>query len=98
MNRNDIKKVLSVPLERKWDDCNNAIQLALFDDDKIDYMPEIKDLLNANYKVLIYSGDQDFICNWRGGENWTSKQKWYGQEDFEEADYEEWYVSGKASG
>jgi cathepsin A (carboxypeptidase C) len=28
-------------------------------------------LLDQGVKGLIYSGDKDFICNWRGGEAWT---------------------------
>jgi len=29
-------------------------------------------LLNEGVKGLVYSGDKDFICNWRGGEAWTN--------------------------
>ena len=26
--------------------------------------------------VLVYSGDKDYICNWRGGEAWSYNANW----------------------
>jgi cathepsin A (carboxypeptidase C) len=60
--------------------------------------PKITDLLNANYDVLVYSGDKDYICNWRGGEKWTHNQKWEGKKEFNNAGYIDWNVNGKAAG
>ena len=31
----------------------------------------IPDQLEANISVLIYAGDQDYICNWLGNQAWT---------------------------
>lgn len=39
-------------------------------------------LLNEGVKGLVYSGDKDFICNWRGGEAWTNAMQWKGQQGF----------------
>lgn len=33
-------------------------------------------LLENGVKGLVYSGDKDFICNWRGGEAWTNALEW----------------------
>ena len=33
-------------------------------------------VLESGVKVLVYSGDKDFVCNWRGGEAWTNEVKW----------------------
>lgn len=35
-------------------------------------------LLDQGVKGLVYSGDKDFICNWRGGEAWTHAMQWTG--------------------
>jgi len=44
--------------------------------------PKVTDILNADIDVLVYSGDKDFICNWRGGEAWTHEVDWSGKTDF----------------
>lgn len=39
-------------------------------------------VLEAGVEVLAYSGDKDFICNWRGGESWTHEVEWHGKSEF----------------
>jgi len=58
----------------------------------------VTDILNAGLDTLVYSGDKDFICNWRGGESWTHEVAWEGQSDFDKASYQDWNVSGKSAG
>lgn len=48
--------------------------------------------------MLVYSGDKDFICNWRGGEAWTNKVDWNHKADYTKASYKDWMVDGKAAG
>jgi len=47
---------------------------------------------------LVYSGDKDFICNWRGGEAWTNAVEWTGKAGFNSADYKMWSVDGTPAG
>jgi cathepsin A (carboxypeptidase C) len=35
--------------------------------------------LAENIPVLVYSGTNDWICNWIGGQRWTSAMVWPGQ-------------------
>jgi carboxypeptidase C (cathepsin A) len=46
-----------------------------------DWMLNLQDdvtyLLENGIRVLVYSGDKDYICNWRGGEKWTNTLDWY---------------------
>jgi len=51
-------------------------------------------VLESGLKVLVYSGDKDFVCNWRGGEAWTNAVAWSGQSEFNNAQYQEWLVGG----
>ncbi len=39
-------------------------------------------LLDNGVPVLVYSGDQDYICNWMGGLAWTEALQWDGYEEF----------------
>jgi cathepsin A (carboxypeptidase C) len=39
-------------------------------------------LLLGGYPVVVYSGDYDLICNWYGGNLWTSNLAWPGQGEF----------------
>jgi cathepsin A (carboxypeptidase C) len=39
-------------------------------------------ILESGVEVLVYSGDKDYICNWRGGEAWTNAVSWSGQSQF----------------
>jgi cathepsin A (carboxypeptidase C) len=43
---------------------------------------KITGVLESGVEVLVYSGDKDFICNWRGGEAWTHGVEWSGSENF----------------
>ena len=49
-----------------------AVHTALLGDWVTDLAPKVAYLLENAVRVLVYSGDKDFICNWRGGESWTN--------------------------
>lgn len=48
----------------------------------LDLSPKVTDILNEGLDVLVYSGDKDFICNWRGGEEWSNKVPWNSSTDY----------------
>lgn len=60
--------------------------------------PKVTDLLNAGLDTLVYSGDKDYICNWRGGEKWTNEVPWDSHDEYSQAQYSDWNVNGKAAG
>ena len=37
---------------------------------------DVRYLLESGVNVLVYSGDKDYVCNWRGGEKWTNEMVW----------------------
>jgi cathepsin A (carboxypeptidase C) len=43
---------------------------------------KVTDILNHGTETLVYSGDKDFICNWRGGEAWTNAVDWTGKSEY----------------
>jgi cathepsin A (carboxypeptidase C) len=93
----DIKEILGVK-GRSWTECNTAVHTALLGDWMLDLSPQVTDILEAGVDTLVYSGDKDFICNWRGGEKWTHDIAWTGHADFADASYNDWTVGSKAAG
>jgi len=59
---------------------------------------KMSNILEHGVHVLVYSGDKDFVCNWRGGEAWTNAVQWSKQDDFNKVEYKDWIVDGKAAG
>ena len=39
-------------------------------------------LLERGVRVLVYVGENDWICNWIGNERWTLDLDWSGREEF----------------
>ncbi|KAF0700934.1 Aste57867_8544 [Aphanomyces stellatus] len=50
-----------------------------------DYEAIVASLLHRHVRVLVYAGDADLICNWRGCEAWTLHMRWAGQNVFASA-------------
>lgn len=55
----------------------------------VDASSQLTKLLDNNIKVLVYSGDLDYICNWKGGEKWTFEMEWKHKEGFQKTEFEE---------
>lgn len=87
--RTDVIESLGVQ-GRSWVDCNMAVHTALLGDWVTDLSSKVEYLLNNNVNVLVYSGNKDFVCNWRGGEAWTSALEWRHSQEFQNATYVEW--------
>jgi len=79
LNSPDVQAELGVS-GRKWKDCKTDVHLFLMGDWLYDLNTKVTDLLESGMQVLVYSGDKDYICNWRGGEAWTAKLDWTGHD------------------
>lgn len=79
LNDSTVQQTLGVT-GRKWVECDKLVHTFLLGDWMTNLMPQIGSILdNTDVEVLVYSGDQDWICNWRGGEAWTHATKWNGK-------------------
>jgi len=80
-----------------WTECNMEVHTFLMGDWMVNLETVVPALL-ANYRVLVYSGVLDYICNWAGGEMWTTEMVWSGQQQFNNTKYVDWHVSGQTAG
>ena len=56
-------------------------------------------VLDAGRRVVVYSGKEDYICNYLGGFEWTNSTQWKGQAEFRQATLMDWKLSsGKVAG
>jgi len=82
--RDDVKQQLNVT-NRKWEECDNEVYQKLEVDWMMNLGEDVRYLLESGVNVLVYSGDKDYACNWRGGEKWTNTLSWKHHIAFEKA-------------
>lgn len=95
--RKDVREALKVG-NRSWSSCNQIVHTFMLGDWVSNLSPKVDLALKNGVGILVYSGDRDFICNWRGGEAWTNNIRWENQTLFNSADYEKWIVNGTEAG
>eukprot|EP01116_Phalansterium_solitarium_P022756 TRINITY_DN7633_c0_g1_i1.p1 TRINITY_DN7633_c0_g1~~TRINITY_DN7633_c0_g1_i1.p1 ORF type:complete len:455 (-),score=130.23 TRINITY_DN7633_c0_g1_i1:176-1486(-) len=96
LNSPAVQKALGV--NKKWVSCNMLVHFEMLGDWMSNLELQVPDLLEAGYKVLVYSGIEDFICNYVGGREWTAATPWSGQAKFNAATPVTWHVNGSAAG
>jgi len=92
-----VQKALGVE-GRSWTECDMEVHTLLLGDWIVNLDVHIPNLLNSGINVLVYSGELDFICNWIGGNNWTSALVWNGQSAFNQQNFVNWTMDGKVVG
>lgn len=98
LNSDDVKKGLGVKSDIEWVDCSNTVHLLFLADWVGNFAIDIPIVLAQNISVLIYSGTNDFICNYLGGSRWITAMDWPGKDTFQKAPEVDWKVSGTTAG
>jgi cathepsin A (carboxypeptidase C) len=100
LERPEVMAAIGVDGKHKWTSCNKLVTIGfeLAGDWMKSYQQMIPDQLNAGIKVMIYAGDQDFICNWLGNQAWTQALPWPHQGEFNSTAPVAWNVDGKEAG
>merc|ERR1712060_171480 len=96
LNDPEVQKQLGV--SKKFESCNMLVNKMFMVDFMRNFHQLIPPMLEAGIEVLIYAGDQDFICNWLGNEKWTLALDWEHKADFNAASKSPFVVSGKEVG
>lgn len=90
LNDRKIQKALGVDRKYKGCDMNINLKFLLAGDWMKPYVRNIPALLHEGVKVLIYAGDADYICNWKGNKNWVHELEWKYKNGFNSANDTLW--------
>eukprot|EP00931_Biecheleriopsis_adriatica_P016651 TRINITY_DN12224_c0_g1_i2.p1 TRINITY_DN12224_c0_g1~~TRINITY_DN12224_c0_g1_i2.p1 ORF type:complete len:484 (+),score=124.27 TRINITY_DN12224_c0_g1_i2:86-1537(+) len=96
LNDASVQKQLGVDMH--FESCNLIVNKAFTVDFMRNYHQLIPPMLEGGLEVLVYAGDQDFICNWLGNEKWTLALDWSHKAEFNAALKKPFVVSGKEVG
>lgn len=97
MSKSSTRSLLHVG-SKQWIDCNRTVFEYYTQDimnSTISYFPSI---LSKGIQVMIYNGQNDFICNTPGVENMIASIDWPGASGFASAPKLNWMVEGSMAG
>jgi len=80
-----------------WESCNMDVHSAFMTDWWSNLEVNIPTMVDdGGLRMLVYSGDQDFIVNWYGGRDWVSNMTWSGQNTYNSMAWKEWITNTQA--
>lgn len=97
LNQASVQHELGVD-SRKWEPCNGSVGSNFGDDFYRSYKSDVEYALQQGYKVLIYAGDYDFICNWESNRNYLKFLNWKGEKEFNKQKLKPWMVGKEEAG
>jgi cathepsin A (carboxypeptidase C) len=99
MNEPTVQASLGVATQNiTWSPCNMNVNQMFGKDWMRNFDQYVTDLLDADIRVLIYSGDVDFICNWLGNKAWTLGLQWKQGDAFRATQDFPWWMSAVPAG
>jgi carboxypeptidase C (cathepsin A) len=96
--RDDIRAELGIPKNIRWEECNMLVHALLLGDWIDSFQQDVAVVLARHRRVLVYSGNEDYICNYIGGQEWTYNMTWAGKEAFDKATVQNWDIAGTPAG
>lgn len=95
---NDPNVKAAIGAHGKWKSCDMLVHTLLLDEWVVDMRQKVEKILESKIRVLVYNGDKDFICNWRGGLDWVNIVEWRGRKRFAGMKLKPWQLNQKAVG
>ena len=88
------------PLTTDIKQCNRIVDMVMVyaGDWMLNFQQDVATVLDKGYKVLVYAGEMDFICNWWGNYQWTQAFEWSGHSEYASASNHTWQSGGKDAG
>ena len=94
----DVREQMHTNNHRAYHDCDSETYQKLQRDMPKSVRQYVVDLLNANFKVLLYNGQFDLIINTPASERWIWDMPWNGQQQYQQAGRSIWKVNGQVAG
>jgi len=98
LNKDDVKKALGADPSIEYESCNMLVHTEMLADWMGNFAGDVPILLQNGVNVLVYSGTEDFICNYLGGQAWVNGLDWSGKNAFNALPLKEWKVQNKTAG
>uniref|UniRef100_A0AAV1V359 Carboxypeptidase n=1 Tax=Peronospora matthiolae TaxID=2874970 RepID=A0AAV1V359_9STRA len=76
---------VNVHKSKPWQECDATVNARFSFDEMQSSAGDVKFLLDAGVRVLIYAGDADLMCNWVGNQAWVMALDWSGKAAFNAA-------------
>jgi carboxypeptidase C (cathepsin A) len=91
---------ISLPSSHEWQQCSAEVHTALTGDWMRDLETVVPGMLADGIRVLVYAGEDDFICNYLGNARWVAKMDWAGHDAYNEKAQSPapWVVDGEQAG
>jgi serine carboxypeptidase-like clade 4 len=100
MAKTEVRNSLGVSANDHWSECDTKVHIYLEGDWMLNCEKYIPEMLNAGIRGLVYSGKDDFICNWYGGRDWVRSMDWNQKAEFDKQvdSLTPWKVNGNVAG
>ena len=82
----------------RGESCSNKVHENMMADWMRNLEPTVPPMFEAGLRVMVYAGEDDFICNWLGNRRWVRAMEWSGREDFVAARAKPFVVDGATGG
>jgi len=96
LNQQNVQQAIGV--SRTWTECSDGVNEMFGVDREESFRFDIPTTLAGGYKVLVYSGDKDLICNYVGGISLLSTMRWPGRNAWLSSANVTWHVQGQTAG
>lgn len=97
LNDPAVMKALGVRV-KGWEYCNDTVYKGFAVDWFQNFARVLPDILSDGVRVLIFVGEDDYICNHLGNMEWMKDLKWSGNAAFNNKTLSPWLLGGKPVG
>jgi carboxypeptidase C (cathepsin A) len=100
-NRVDVMKAIHADrgVKTSWEPCDAKVHEEIQNDWFVsERYPDVPSLLANDISVLVYNGNNDFVCNFMGSETWVRSMEWAGKDAYAKTVRSPWNVNNATAG